>query len=108
MNNSEISTEWLSYTEDSFITHCDSVDVEQDVKPFYEIMKYAMKFSELPFESNLEAYLTLKGKRLTGSIGKFYGLDLEPDPADEELEGEPFIDLIFQYWQGEYKSVKRN
>jgi plasmid rolling circle replication initiator protein Rep len=105
MDKWEISKEWKSYTGDSFIVDCQEKDPVNDKGVVCEIMKYAMKFSELPFEQNIEAYLTLWGKRLKGTIGEFYGVDLEPDPEDEGLEGEPYIEILLTYSNGEYREV---
>lgn len=38
-------------------------------KAVAEVCKYALKFSDLSLENTWEAFLTLKGKRLTGSFG---------------------------------------
>ena len=37
-------------------------------KAVAEVCKYALKFSDLSLENTWEAFLTLKGKRLTGSF----------------------------------------
>jgi|AntDeeMetagen681_2_1112603.scaffolds.fasta_scaffold07882_2 hypothetical protein len=102
INNNELSSEWHGYTGDSFITHCKQIDLIEDRWAFCEIMKYAMKFSELGFKQHKEAYLTLLNQRLKGSIGAFRGTDLNPDPADETLEGEPYIETLLSYLNGNY------
>jgi len=106
ISEGKLSKEWKTYTGDSFITKCQEVDLEEDTWAFCEIMKYAMKFSELPFKRHKEAYLTLLGQRLKGSIGDFRGVDLDPDPADEVLEGEPFIEILLSYFNGEYQETR--
>lgn len=105
MDKWKISEEWKAYTGDSFIVDCQLKDPVNDMGVVCEIMKYAMKFSELPFEQNIEAYLTLWNKRLKGTIGDFYGVDLEPDPEDETLEGEPYIEILLSYYNGEYRET---
>lgn len=103
MSNEKVSQEWKKKTGDSFITHCEEKDPVNDKGVVCEIMKYSMKFSELPFEQNKDAYLALLGQQLKGTIGDFRGVDLEPDPADETLEGEPYIEILYSYYNGNFQ-----
>jgi len=102
MYKTRVSKEWEKKTGDSYIVHCEQKDPVNDKGVVCEIMKYSMKFSELPFEQNMKAYLELSGQRLKGTIGEFRGVDLEPDPADETLEGEPYIEILYSYMNGDY------
>lgn len=97
-----LTQEWRKITGDSFITHVDEVD-RDDRGAYCEIMKYALKFSDLPFEQNVEAFEQLQGRRLTGRVGAYRGLDLDPDPEDDPLKDEPYIEFLFQYMgRGKY------
>ena len=49
-------------------------------KAVAEVCKYALKFSDLSTENTWHAFLTLKGKRLTGSFGSMHGVKI-PDTA---------------------------
>lgn len=105
MNNFSVSKEWLKKTGDSFITHCKEVDPVNDPGVVCEIMKYALKFTGLTFKTQLEAYLGLFGRRLTGTIGNFRGVQLEPNLEDESIEGEEYIEILYSYVNGGYKEV---
>lgn len=103
---SQLALDWQTITGDSFITHvgknlADSGDLAAGL---CEVLKYALKFSDLTLAQNLHAYETLKGKRLIQSSGCFYGLEL---PDDDELndvpEDGPFIELFFSYTSGGYR-----
>jgi plasmid rolling circle replication initiator protein Rep len=106
ISNWKLSEEWKRYTGDSYITKCQEVNLEEDTWAFCEIMKYAMKFSELPFKQHKQAYLTLLEERLKGSFGEFYGMDLDPDPSDKILENEPYIEILLSYFNGEYQETR--
>jgi hypothetical protein len=99
IDKSDLQTEWLSITKDSFITHLSEKPCEKQV--FLEIAKYALKFSDLSFEDNFEAYETLKRRRLCGCFGKMRGLgSLIKENRDNdklELEDEPYLELIYRY-----------
>lgn len=93
---SQLSKEWLSITGDSFIV--DIRPIEGDpAEGFVEVFKYALKFSDLTPEQNLAAYLTLKGKRLTGSFGAFWGVKVPEAMVDDELDDLPFIKMFYTY-----------
>jgi hypothetical protein len=103
---SQLAADWLAVTGDSFITHvgpnlANSGDLAGGL---CEVLKYALKFGDLPFVRNLEAYESLKGKRLLQSSGCFFGLDI---PEDDDLLDEPideqFITLFLRYTSTGYK-----
>lgn len=96
---SALSEDWHAITGDSFIVdarplHGDLVDA------FCEVLKYALKFSTLDLADNLEAFRTLRGKRLMTSGGVMHGLELPEDAKldDDPLDG-PFIEMVFR-WAG--------
>jgi len=98
---SELSKEWLAVTGDSFIV--DVRPIEGDpAEGFIEVFKYALKFSDLSPQENLAAYLTLKSRRLTGSFGLFWGVDVPDTMTDSLLDELPFIELFYQYTSAGY------
>lgn len=99
----KLSDEWFSITGDSFVVDCRPVTSEGG---FVEVFKYALKFSDLPLEDNVEAYRCLSGKNLLGSCGGFRGLPEPEKLTDEELDFLPFLDLFFKYLaSGHYEST---
>lgn len=90
----KLSEEWFSITGDSFVVDSRPVTSEGG---FVEVFKYALKFSDLPLEDNIEAYRVLSGKNLLGSCGGFRGLPEPEKLTDEELDYLPFVDLFFRY-----------
>jgi len=91
-----LSQEWLGITGDSFI--CDIRMIKGDPSEgFLEVFKYALKFSELSLQHNLEAYFTLKGKRLQGSFGEFHGVEIPDSMTDDPLFDLPYLELFYKY-----------
>lgn len=92
----QLAVEWKATTGDSHVV---------DVRPiqgdpadgFCEVFKYAMKFSELDLAHNVEAYETLRGKRLLGSFGCFRGVAVPAELTDELLEDLPYIEILYTY-----------
>ena len=93
----EISKEWESITQDSYIVHCEETSKNQTIKDaLVEIFKYALKYSEMDGNDTFFAYQNLKSKRLFGSFGEFRGLDVDTDDNDtyENLE---YVELFYSY-----------
>lgn len=96
IDQDKLSQEWQAITGDSFI--CDIRSISGDpFEGFLEVFKYALKFSELSLEHNLEAYLTLRGKRLQGSFGDFHGVQVPDTMTDDPLEELPYLELFYKY-----------
>lgn len=94
-----LQAEWQAITGDSFMV--DVRPIEGDpVEGFCEVFKYAMKFSELGLAQNVEAYQTLRGRRLVGSFGVFRGVYVSPEMADELLDDLPYVELLYRYRDG--------
>lgn len=92
-----LQAEWEGITGDSYIV--DLRPVQSPETGFLEVLKYALKFGDLTPAQTWEAHLTLKGKRLLGSWGCFYGVP-EPETADEDpLEDEPYLELVYRWVQ---------
>lgn len=102
---SRLSQEWLSVTGDSFIV---------DIRPikgnpsegFIEVFKYALKFSDLTPEQNLLAFTLMKGRRLTGAFGAFWGVKVPDDMTDNLLDELPFIEMFYFYTTAGYSLTK--
>lgn len=98
---SKLSKEWLAITGDSFIV--DVRPIEGDpAEGFIEVFKYALKFSDLSPQENLAAYLTLKARRLTGSFGLFWGVEVPDNMTDQLLDELPYIELFYKYTKAGY------
>ena len=100
-SNSSLAKEWEKITGDSKIV--DLRPIEGDpAQGFVEVFKYALKFSDLKPKENIEAYSYLKGKRLTGSFGCFWGVKIPEKMTDDLLEDLPYIELFYKYTKAGY------
>lgn len=99
--NSDLSKEWKLITGDSFIVDVRPIQGDP-AEGFIEVFKYALKFSDLSAQENLTAYLTLKGRRLTGSFGLFWGVQVPDTMTDQLLDELPFIELFYKYTKAGY------
>ena len=53
-------------------------------------------------ENTFHAFLTLKGKRLTGSFGSMHGLKIEKAVPDEISKDDlPYLEMIYRFVFGE-------
>ena len=95
----QLSREWEALTGDSFI-----VDVRPmygEIDGFLETFKYALKFSDLELPDNLDAYKTLKGKRLINSFGALRGVYVPDDLTDDDLDEDlPYMLMLYNYRKG--------
>ena len=110
--DSQLGMDWAAATGDSFIVHAELVQADAAarrarsaertpadplVSALCEVLKYALKFSSLSLDDNLDAYATLRGKRLTRAYGCFWGLEVPGEALDDaELEG-PYLEWLFRY-----------
>jgi hypothetical protein len=116
INNVLLSKEWQSITGDSHVVYVknksDNVtetdvtvkqgaDYEDEKQIFVEVVKYALKFTELGFEDNHTVYDRLSGRHLCGTFGAFYGLKIEDEDQNDETD-EPYIELLYRYIGGKY------
>ena len=93
----KLSQDWLNQTGDSFIIDVQKVDINDPIKAFCEIFKYALKFSDLENEDRYHGHKTLRGKRLQDSFGALRGLNIEPEDKDDLLEDLPYVIRMFEY-----------
>jgi len=96
----KLAAEWKEITGDSFI-----VDVrpftgntmEDYLKGFMEVFKYAVKFSSMEFADNWDVYNLLSGRRLINSFGVFRGVVIPEELTDEVLDDLPYLEMIYRY-----------
>lgn len=96
-----LSREWLALTGDSKIVDIRRIDATNNASAFAEVCKYALKFGTLSLEKNLDAFLSLFGKRLVFSLGLFRGWEPPEDLLDEKIEDLPYIEYLYRYFRGE-------
>ena len=103
IDQGKLSREWEAITKDSKIVDIrkitsktgDTLDISSGL---LEVFKYALKFSDLDLELTWEAYRTLKGKRLLGSLGNLYGSNMEPvSMLDDILDDLPYLEMFYKY-----------
>lgn len=91
--------EWEKITLDSFMVDVRPI-VGDPAEGFVEVFKYALKFSDLSLPDNVEAWHTLRGRRLLASFGAFRGVEVPEDLTDEQLDNLPFVELFYRYLEG--------
>jgi len=99
----QLSKEWHSITGDSFIVDIRKLKPSktQDIADaFMEVFKYALKFSDMDLGDNWEAYINLRGKRLQGAFGSFWGVVVPDKMVDDLLDNLPFLELFYKYIRG--------
>ena len=100
-SQARLQQEWQDITGDSFIV--DVRPIEGDpVEGFMEVLKYAVKFSDLTLADNVTAWEYLKGRRLLGSFGLFRGVQVPEAMTDELLDDLPYIELFYRYTSAGY------
>jgi len=102
IDREKFSQEWEKITDDSKIVDIRKLKASEDgsmIDAFCEVFKYTLKFSELSLDDNFVAYETLKGSRLQGSFGSFWGVKV-PEGAEDDLtglDGLPYLEMFYQY-----------
>ena len=107
IDQEELAETWHEITLDSYIVDIRRVKKTKEhgyAKAVAEVCKYALKFSDLSLENTWEAFLTLKGKRLTGSFGSMYGVKIPEKLDDMPLEELPYIEMFYRFVFGEKHS----
>ena len=101
----KLSEDWHKFTCDSFIVDVSPFDPSKALaNNLMEVLKYALKFSELPEADNWAAFESLSGRRLIASFGSLRGLQLPTDLNDDmtDLQDLPYVDLIYRFMGGHY------
>lgn len=100
----KLSDEWQSITGDSqnvFVERLYPDAKGSYVGGFAEVLKYAVKFSELSRPDRLHAFRELRRMRLVSSFGCFYGVAKE-----DEADGSPLTDADADYLVVMYRYLK--
>ena len=100
IDQEELAETWHDITLDSYIVDIRRVKKTKEhgyAKAVAEVCKYALKFSDLSLENTWEAFLTLKGKRLTGSFGSMYGVKIPEKLDDMPLEELPYMEMLYHF-----------
>jgi hypothetical protein len=97
---SQLRQDWLAVTGDSCITHATPVTMDDPRAGIAELVKYSLKFSDLTVPETVEAYLTLRGRKLMECSGALRGVVLPDDASllDDDLTGE-YLDFLYR-WHG--------
>lgn len=101
LNASALRREWQAITGDSHVLRIDpSRHPDDPGQDFLEICKYALKFSDLTPDQNLDAFEALRGRRLFVSAGLFWGIEMPEQLTDETLDDLPYFELLYKYVSG--------
>jgi hypothetical protein len=94
----ELQAEWLKITGDSHVLNVTKAKHPKDpAQDFLEVFKYALKFTSLTPEENIQAYEVMRGARLLFSAGVFWGVDVPDDLTDTPLDELPYTELFYRY-----------
>ena len=97
----KLANEWQHITKDSFITSCTPINIKMNLKSnLMEIIKYSMKFNDLPNDKLVEIYPSLYKQRFFGTLGFFYGLGLDNIKIDEFVSKRKYIEFVMNYTKG--------
>ena len=102
IDQEELAETWHDITLDSYIVDVRRVRKTKEEgysKAVAEVCKYALKFSDLSTEKTFQAFLTLKGKRLTGSFGSMHGVKIPENLADEMPDDQdlPYLEMLYKF-----------
>lgn len=101
-----LKDEWRKITGDSCVVNCTAAKHPDNPElDFLEVCKYSVKFSDLPQDDLIQAYLTLNGRRMLFSLGMFRGVKIPEPLEDEPLDDLPFVDLFYGFLKGQYNLV---
>ena len=102
IDQEELAETWHDITHDSYIVDVRRVRKTKEhgySKAVAEVCKYALKFSDLSLENTWEAFLVLKGKRLTGSFGSMHGIKIPDTATPDEMpkEEHPYLAMLYHF-----------
>jgi hypothetical protein len=98
---SQLRQDWHDVTGDSIITHAEPLDMSNPHKSVCELVKYSLKFADLAIPDQIDAYETLRGRKLMECSGSLRGVELSEDDTllDDLLTGK-YFDFLYR-WHGE-------
>ena len=103
IDQEELAETWHDITLDSYIVDIRRVKKTKNMdttKLLQRSVSSSLKFGDLSVENTWDAFLTLKGKRLTGSFGSMHGVKI-PDKATDDMPLEELVlrnALPFRIW----------
>jgi len=101
-----LQAEWKEITCDSHVLNVTAaMHPEEPERDFLEVFKYAVKFSDLTPEQNIEAWDVLRARRLLFSGGAFRGVEVSEELEDMPLDDLPYIELFYLYKDSGYSLV---
>lgn len=107
LTEEEIVAEWFRLTGDSDqVKVSKALNPDNPIKDFAEVIKYNLKFTKMSKKNIVEAFLTLKGKRMIFNGGLLRGVEVPDDLTDEQLKDLPYIDFFYQYINGSGYNLK--
>lgn len=93
----QLKKEWEEITGDSHQVKVEFPRTkDNELKAFFEVFKYSLKFGELSFKNQVEVYKTLAGRRLMASNGDFFGVKIDETEDSAEIEKD-FYDIMYKY-----------
>ncbi len=99
IDGGQLSRDWKAITGDSWIVDVRPFHAGQEpVDGFLEVFKYALKFSDMSEADNWEGFQTLSRQRLVFSFGLFWGVQVPETLTDEELQDEPYLELLYRFF----------
>src|SRR5665213_1307230 len=64
---------------------------------FCEVFKYSLKFGDLSLVDNFDAYKLLRRRRLIGSCGALWGVDVPEDLTDDPIFSEQYVEHLYRF-----------
>lgn len=107
LNVYRLAEEWLSITGDSRVIDARALhgflngNIEECKWDLLEVLRYALKFSDMLYGDNWEAAEALRGKRLLRSWGALWGVKEKPDAGDIEDPGGVYRDFLYRFEAGD-------
>lgn len=99
IDQASLSREWRDITDDSFVVDVHALYGEL-VDAFSEVFKYAVKFANLELADNWHGYEVLKARRLIGSSGVLWGVNVPDVLTDDPVEFECYMEHVYRFVRG--------
>lgn len=101
-----LQAEWKDITGDSHVLNVTAAKHPNEPElDFLEVFKYAVKFSDLEPEQNIQAWDILRSRRLLFSGGAFRGVEVPEELEDTPLDNLPYIELFYRYTASGYSLI---
>lgn len=111
IDQEKLSQTWFDLTGDSFVVDVRRVKKSKEqgyAKAAAEVCKYALKFGDLSVQRTWDAFLVLKGRRLSGAFGSLWGVKIpevliDDMPDDNDLQ---YLEMLYKFVFGKGKKSK--